>query len=131
MKISIWGTLNYPAVLIHFLTMNLWLLSQQSLLNCNVISYKEDGHCRGDAPFQPPNPVRLRWDISNQCEEVIEKSLATARQLIEDVDLHVMMFDAYGKGFIKKCKVSPDAFIQMALQIAYYRVSFTAYLFII
>lgn len=83
--------------------------------------YKEDGHCRGDAPFPPPNPIRLRWDISRQCEEVIEKSLATARQLIDDVDLHVMLFDTYGKGFIKKCNISPDAFIQMALQVAYFR----------
>jgi len=86
-----------------------------------ALGYKDDGHCRGDLPFVPPNPVRLRWDITRQCEEVIEKSLATARQLIDDVDLHLMMFNAYGKGFIKKCNISPDAFIQMALQVAYYR----------
>jgi carnitine O-palmitoyltransferase 1, liver isoform len=28
---------------------------------------------------------------------------------------------AFGKGFIKTCRVSPDAYIQMALQLAYYR----------
>jgi len=27
----------------------------------------------------------------------------------------------YGKGFMKKCRISPDAYIQMALQLAYYR----------
>lgn len=31
------------------------------------------------------------------------------------------MHDAYGKGFMKTCRVSPDAYIQMALQLAYYR----------
>lgn len=31
------------------------------------------------------------------------------------------MHTAYGKGFMKKCRVSPDAYIQMALQLAYYR----------
>ena len=46
-----------------------------------------------------------------------------ACQLCEDVDLHIMMHKAYGKGFIKTCKVSPDAYIQLALQLAYYRVS--------
>lgn len=33
-----------------------------------------------------------------------------------------MVFQDYGKGFMKKCKVSPDAYLQMALQLTYYRV---------
>ena len=31
------------------------------------------------------------------------------------------MHDSYGKGFMKKCQLSPDAYIQMALQLAYFR----------
>jgi len=45
-----------------------------------------------------------------------------AQNLLSDVDLRVLMYNAYGKGFIKRCNVSPDAYIQMALQLAYYRV---------
>ena len=45
-----------------------------------------------------------------------------AQDLVNDVDLHILTHTAYGKGFIKKCRVSPDAYIQMALQLAYYRV---------
>ena len=65
------------------------------------------------------------WDIDYvllQCVDIIEHSLTVAQALMEDVDLHLMMHDPYGKGFIKKCAISPDAFIQMALQLAYYRV---------
>ena len=58
-----------------------------------------------------------------QCLDLIESSRIMASQLCEDVDLHIMMHRAYGKGFIKTCKVSPDAYIQLALQLAYYRVS--------
>jgi len=54
---------------------------------------------------------------------MIEKSLAQATRLYEDVDLHVYIQDIYGKGFMKKCKLSPDAYIQMALQLAHYRVN--------
>lgn len=32
-----------------------------------------------------------------------------------------MVHQEYGKGFMKKCRLSPDAYIQMALQLAYYR----------
>ena len=48
-------------------------------------------------------------------------SLKIATDLVKDVDLHIFINDAFGKGLIKKCKVSPDSFIQMALQLAYYR----------
>lgn len=53
---------------------------------------------------------------------MIEKSLIQATKLYNDVDLHVYVQSAYGKGFMKKCKLSPDAYIQMALQLAHYRV---------
>lgn len=54
---------------------------------------------------------------------MIETSLSVARDLFSDVDLHLMIHDQYGKGFIKRCNISPDAYIQMALQLAYYAVS--------
>jgi hypothetical protein len=53
---------------------------------------------------------------------MIEKSLAQAEKVYSDVDLHVYVQDIYGKSFMKNCKLSPDAYIQMALQLAHYRV---------
>ena len=58
----------------------------------------------------------------SQCEEQISQSLAVAQALADDVDCHVFSFREFGKGRIKKCRVSPDAFLQIALQLAYYRV---------
>ena len=49
------------------------------------------------------------------------ESLKVAQELLNDVDLHILIHDAFGKGFVKLCKTSPDAFIQMALQLAYFR----------
>ena len=39
----------------------------------------------------------------------------------QDVELRIFLHNAFGKGVMKKCRLSPDAFIQMALQLAYYR----------
>lgn len=48
--------------------------------------------------------------------------LQVALALVEDIDLRILAFNDYGKGFMKTAKVSPDAYIQMALQLAYFRV---------
>lgn len=55
---------------------------------------------------------------------MIENSLEAAKQLIADVDLELLVHNQYGKGFMKVCRVSPDAYIQLGLQLAYYRVRF-------
>ncbi|GCC39637.1 hypothetical protein chiPu_0023545, partial [Chiloscyllium punctatum] len=55
------------------------------------------------------------------CQEVITQSLSVAQQLADDVDFHSFPFDNFGKGLIKRCRISPDAFVQMALQLAHYR----------
>lgn len=42
-------------------------------------------------------------------------------RLVKNLDMNVHKFSSYGKEFIKKHNMSPDAYIQVALQFAYYR----------
>ncbi|CAB3383318.1 Hypothetical predicted protein [Cloeon dipterum] len=83
--------------------------------------YKEDGHTIGTPEFEPPTPTRLQWDMPPAALKEIEAAFVASQDLLSDVDLRIYVHDHYGKGFMKKCRVSPDAFIQMALQLAYYR----------
>uniref|UniRef100_A0AAQ4QPP0 carnitine O-palmitoyltransferase n=1 Tax=Gasterosteus aculeatus aculeatus TaxID=481459 RepID=A0AAQ4QPP0_GASAC len=85
------------------------------------LGYTEAGHCKGEPHPNLPGPQKLSWDIPAECQEVIQSSLKVARTLADDVDSHIMPFSDFGKGLIKKCRTSPDAFIQIALQLAHYR----------
>uniref|UniRef100_A0AAX7T0K0 carnitine O-palmitoyltransferase n=1 Tax=Astatotilapia calliptera TaxID=8154 RepID=A0AAX7T0K0_ASTCA len=85
------------------------------------LGYTEDGHCVGKPHPNLPGPQRLQWTIPAECQEAIESSLTVAKALADDVDCHIIPFTDFGKGLIKKCRTSPDAFIQIALQLAHYR----------
>ncbi|EKM58277.1 uncharacterized protein PHACADRAFT_26793 [Phanerochaete carnosa HHB-10118-sp] len=63
--------------------------------------------------------------IRRECVEAEER----ARKIVEDSDDSFLWFNAYGSEWIKKeARLSPDGYIQMALQLAWYRMqrSFTA-----
>lgn len=85
------------------------------------LGYDTDGNCRGEVQRSLPPPQRLSWDIPPELQEQMNVSLDVARALADDVDCHVFPFREFGKGRIKKLKISPDAFIQISLQLAYYR----------
>ncbi|XP_069566025.1 carnitine O-palmitoyltransferase 1, liver isoform [Brachyistius frenatus] len=85
------------------------------------LGYTEDGHCKGEVDRSLPLPQRLVWDIPSEVQAQVCSSLAVAQVLADDVDCHVFPFREFGKGQIKKCRISPDAFIQISLQLAYYR----------
>lgn len=91
------------------------------------LGYQEDGHCSGYSDLNKatplPHPLRLSWDLSPPCVERINSALEFAVEQIADLDLYLLEHNDFGKGVMKRCKISPDAFIQMALQMAYFKVS--------
>uniref|UniRef100_A0A8C5A1B2 Carnitine O-palmitoyltransferase 1, muscle isoform n=1 Tax=Gadus morhua TaxID=8049 RepID=A0A8C5A1B2_GADMO len=89
--------------------------------DCFHLGYTEEGHCKGDINKGIPPPARLEWQIPKECRETIETSYVLAKQIADDVDFHGCLFSEFGKGLIKKCRTSPDAFIQLALQLAQFR----------
>ncbi len=85
----------------------------------------DNDHCPGYAhSVAPTTPQRLEWDLDAECVHEIDSAQKFAEDQISDLDLYVMQHDDFGKGVIKKCGISPDAFIQMALQMAYFKVKY-------
>ncbi|XP_060636742.2 palmitoyl thioesterase CPT1C isoform X1 [Anolis sagrei] len=86
-----------------------------------TLGYDDNGNCKGDMDPNIPPPQKLQWEIPPECEEVIMQSFRVAYNLASDIDFHAFTFKDFGKGLIKKCRTSPDGFIQLALQLAHFK----------
>ncbi|XP_045460788.1 choline O-acetyltransferase isoform X2 [Harmonia axyridis] len=69
-----------------------------------------------------PPPERLEWYLTKEDYLNMEKAAKFLDNLVKDLDFQVFRFNNYGKNFIKSCSVSPDVYVQLALQLAYYRL---------
>lgn len=77
----------------------------------------DDPNVRSDLP----NPKPLRFEISKELEQDIAAAQAHFTQQIGAHELRVQAYQGYGKGLIKKFKCSPDAYVQMIIQLAYHK----------
>lgn len=66
--------------------------------------------------------TRIEWKVSEELKSAIWIGEASLSDHIPQVDLQVLEFAGYGKNFIVSHKLSPDAFVQIAMQVAYYRL---------
>ncbi|KHN77716.1 Carnitine O-palmitoyltransferase 1, liver isoform [Toxocara canis] len=64
---------------------------------------------------------RLSFEVDDEMAAEIERCYNTYKQKIEDVDMAATIFRTFGKGRIKQGKLSPDAFVQMAIQLANFK----------
>nr|CDI52336.1 related to CAT2-Carnitine O-acetyltransferase [Melanopsichium pennsylvanicum 4] len=66
---------------------------------------------------------KLEWAVDESTQRSIEQSEAAAVTAAKESDIRTLWYDEYGADWIKKVgKHSPDAYLQMALQLAYARL---------
>ncbi|RCH80180.1 hypothetical protein CU098_001408, partial [Rhizopus stolonifer] len=66
------------------------------------------------------NPRRIEWNMTESLKQGIRFAETRLSDLILQNEVKVLEFGKYGKYFITDMKMSPDAFVQMAFQAAYY-----------
>ncbi|CAG5111248.1 Oidioi.mRNA.OKI2018_I69.chr2.g5573.t2.cds [Oikopleura dioica] len=71
----------------------------------------------GNSPLEP-----LSFRTSHELDLLVSRQIENHRVQQERLDLNVFKFEKFGKTFIKKQNMSPDAFLQVALQCAYHRI---------
>ncbi|KNC76173.1 hypothetical protein SARC_11319 [Sphaeroforma arctica JP610] len=70
-----------------------------------------------------PKPNHLQWSLNDaKAKAVIDQAYTSAQELISDLHLAQLCFDEFGKGLMKQFNVSPDGFLQQALQLTFYKI---------
>ncbi|GKT49957.1 putative mitochondrial carrier [Colletotrichum spaethianum] len=67
-----------------------------------------------------PTPHKLEWDMSPELSIAVRFAETRLADLIEQNEFKTLDFKHYGKNFMTSMGFSPDAFVQMAFQAAYY-----------
>ena len=78
---------------------------------------KRDPESFGDVST---TPHKLEWDMTPELNIAVRFAETRLADLIEQNEFECLDFPSYGKNFITSMGFSPDAFVQMAFQAAYY-----------
>lgn len=69
-----------------------------------------------------PEPTPIKFHITKEVQSEIDRATKDFAEVIGAHELCVQAYQGYGKGLIKKFKCSPDAYVQMIIQLAYYKM---------
>jgi carnitine O-acetyltransferase len=73
------------------------------------------------APARPP--AELRFELHDRAHAAIDRSRRAATELVGRTDLALLDFEHFGKVALVPEGVSPDGFVQMAFQLAYFTLT--------
>jgi carnitine O-acetyltransferase len=68
------------------------------------------------------SPVRLTWKLNAELEQNLSDAYNFFRSEVLGNETCALTFTEFGGQFIKDSNFSPDAFVQMAIQLAYFKL---------
>lgn len=90
-------------------------------VNDVIFNNKVDHGAPASANRTIPAPTEVIFTINQKVLEDVAEAKADFDKVIGEHELSVFAFKGYGKGLIKKFKASPDAYVQMIIQLGYYK----------
>ena len=69
-----------------------------------------------------PEPLPIKFHIDDKVKAEIQRASTDFENVIGLHELKVQAYQGYGKGLIKKFKCSPDAYVQLIIQLAYHKM---------
>ncbi|KAF2349978.1 Acyltransferase ChoActase/COT/CPT [Trinorchestia longiramus] len=104
----------------------------------HIVDYMSSKDTQRSLPAaQLTRPQRLQFTVPAELEAQVHQAATVLDRktldavckrsvyldsLVGDLEMTCFVFNAYGKSFIKSQSLSPDSFIQLAIQLAFYRI---------
>lgn len=67
-------------------------------------------------------PTKLQWKFSQEILEEIKQAEVEVEDFISEHETKVLDYEEFGRNLIKKYRLSPDAVVQLAIQLAYVKL---------
>ncbi|MEO0685490.1 MAG: choline/carnitine O-acyltransferase, partial [Cyanobacteria bacterium J06649_11] len=67
-------------------------------------------------------PTKLQWKFSQEILAEVKQAESEVESFISEHEIKVLDYQEFGRNFIKKSRLSPDALVQLAIQIAYVKL---------
>ncbi|BFZ57216.1 Carnitine O-acetyltransferase mitochondrial [Savitreella phatthalungensis] len=88
---------------------------------CGVLKAGKVDHGDATAKSDLSTPEEITFNTTDATKQHVAAAEKQFAEVIASRDLRVMNYQGFGKGLIKKFKSSPDSFVQMVIQLAYYK----------
>ncbi|CAG9784470.1 unnamed protein product [Diatraea saccharalis] len=93
-----------------------------AILTDFIINYLEQGKTGTSQSASPKQPKHLKFNVNSDVKNMINKAKENLDRLANNLELNCFTYEKYGKNFIKSQKLSPDSYLQMAMQYAFYKL---------
>ncbi|KAI9555588.1 hypothetical protein GHT06_018103 [Daphnia sinensis] len=87
-----------------------------------IVNFAQEKTLHGDDRRLTPDCECLTFNLTPALDEAVMLAKRNVDLLVQDVQMNSFSFDKFGKEDIKALKLSPDSFIQIAIQIAFIRL---------
>ncbi|KAI8055789.1 acyltransferase ChoActase/COT/CPT [Syncephalis plumigaleata] len=88
---------------------------------CDRLAKNQVNHGNLTANTSLPAPTRLDFELDDKVVQAISTAERNFDQLVGKHELSVLAYSTYGKNLIKRFRMSPDAYVQMVIQLAYFK----------
>ncbi|CAH1788913.1 unnamed protein product [Owenia fusiformis] len=91
---------------------------------CLLEIEKAGGKWNGSTAIRENLPIaqELVFKLDDYIYKAIDDAKVTFSKMVENIDFCVPYYSAYGRKYLRSLKLAPDTHMQMALQLAYYRM---------